>query len=361
VNEDCLKLTAYYGERHRVAGRFVADALLDVCERHALQGSVLLRGAEGFGLKHHLRTDRQLTLSEDLPLVTTAIDARDRIEGALPEIRALMTHGLLTLERARMLTGEIRTAALPVALGEEVKLTLVVGRQERRDGRPAYLAAVDVLHRHGLAGAIVLLGVDGTAHGVRRRARFFGANADVPMLVIGVGDAASIAAALPQLGAIPARPLVTLERVRVLKRDGRRLAQPRELPDGDGSGLALWQKLMVYAGEQSRAPGGHPLHATLVRRLRQSGARGATTLRGIWGYHGDHPPHGDRLLALRRHVPMVTVIVDAPERIRASLQIVDELTADTGLVTSEIVPALHSAASGASYGGLRLGDLGGTG
>ena len=56
------------------------------------------------------------------------------------------------------------------------------------------------LHRHGVAGATVLLGVDGTAHGERRRARFFGGNAGVPLMVISVGEEDALAAALPELG-----------------------------------------------------------------------------------------------------------------------------------------------------------------
>jgi PII-like signaling protein len=354
VNEDCLKLTAYYGERHRVHDRFLADALLDVCERHALHASVVLRGAEGFGLKHHLRTDRLQTLSEDLPIVTVAVDARTRIEAALPEIAPLMTHGLLTLERARMLTDQLDAVRLPGDLGDELKLTVFVGRQERCDGRPSYLAVVDLLHRHGVAGASVLLGVDGTAHGVRRRARFFARNADVPMMIISIGEAERTVALLPELGAMLARPLVTLERVRVCKRDGRFLAEPRHLAQNDESGLGLWLKLMVYAGEQARAPNGHQLHGTLIRRLRRTGARGATTIRGIWGYHGDHQPHGDRFFALRRHVPQITVIVDTPGRIRESFAVVDELTARTGLVTSETVPAFRSSGPDVDRGGLLL-------
>ena len=73
MNEDCLKLTTYFGERDRTNGRFLADALLDVYERHALQVSALFRGSAGFGLKHRLHTDRLLTLSEDLPIVSVAV------------------------------------------------------------------------------------------------------------------------------------------------------------------------------------------------------------------------------------------------------------------------------------------------
>ena len=77
---------------------------------------------------------------------------------------------------------------LPEELHEATKLTVYVGRQERVYRAPAFAAVCDLLHRRGIAGATVLLGVDGTAHGVRERARFFGRNADVPMMIIAVGE-----------------------------------------------------------------------------------------------------------------------------------------------------------------------------
>ena len=79
MNEDCLKLTIYYGERDRANGRLLADALVDVFARHELQTSLVMRGVLGFGATQHLRTDRLLTLSEDLPLVSVAVDTRARI------------------------------------------------------------------------------------------------------------------------------------------------------------------------------------------------------------------------------------------------------------------------------------------
>jgi PII-like signaling protein len=172
-------------------------------------------------------------------------------------------------------------------------------------------------------------------------------------MVIAVGDTRRIIEVLPELAAMLPRPLVTLERLRVCKRDGRKLAEPRHLPERDPSGLAMWQKLMVYTGEQAHYEG-RPLYHELIRELRQAGAAGATSLRGIWGYHGDHRPHGDSFWQLRRRVPVVTVIVDTPERIRRWFAIVDRLTSGTGLVTSEMVPAFHATAPEFESGGLRL-------
>jgi PII-like signaling protein len=158
--------------------------------------------------------------------------------------------------------------------------------------------------------------------GERRRARFFGGNGGVPLMAIAVGDGAAAARALEALDP----PVATLERIRVCRRDGVALAEP-EPRAGE------WHKLMLHSSD-------HAAHDALVRRLRGAGTAGATTLRGVWGFHGDHAPHGDRLLQARRGVPAVTVIVDTPEHVGESFRIVSRLTPERGLVTSETVPVI---------------------
>ena len=91
-------------------------------------------------------------------------------------------------------------------------------------------------------------------------------------MVVSVGEAAALAAALPEIAGLLERPLVTWERVRVCKRDGVTLDTP-EPAEGDA-----WQKIMVY--------GGHPLYrraralaarAPARRARRRCAASGATT------------------------------------------------------------------------------------
>lgn len=341
MNADCLKLSVYFGESDRSGRHLLSDVLLDRFERAEVQAAILMRAVEGFGGKQHLRTDRLLTLSEDLPLVAVAVDERARIEALLPAVSGLVAGGLITLERARLLRGAVAPVELPPELHEATKLTIYLGRDERFGNRPAYLEVVDHLRASGLAGATVLLGVDGMTHRRRQRARFFSRNAAVPLLVVSVGSGDAVNAALGRLGGVVSDPIATLERVRVCKRDGVLLAEPRHLPERDDAGLRVWQKLMVYAGEQARYRG-HPLYIQLIRRLREEGASGATALRGVWGFSGDHPPHGDRLFAVHRRVPLVTTLVDTPERARRWFRVVDEVTREVGLVTSELVPVALS-------------------
>ena len=353
--EDSLKLTSYFGERQRTADNgFAADALLDLYGQRGIATSILLRGVEGFGARQRLRTDRSLTLSDDLPLTAVAVDTRSRIEGLLESTSGLLRSGLVTLERARLLTGDMDVVAPIETPDDETKLTVYLGRQERVYRVPAFVAVCDLLHRRGIAGATALLGVDGTAHGKRQRAAFFSRNAGTPMMVIAVGSGTRIAHVLPELGGLLRQPLLTLERVRICKRDGELLCRPptagESLPPVDPTGLPLARKLMVYTSEAALHDG-QPIHRAIVRRLRAAGISGATTQRGMWGFHGDHPPHGDRLLQLGRHVPALTIVIDAPERIQTAFDIIDDLTAEHGLVTCETVPAIRPVGGGHALAG----------
>jgi PII-like signaling protein len=336
-----IKLTTYFSERDRVRGRFLADALFDVYERHRMHTSVLLRGVEGFGHRHRLQTDRLLTLSESLPAVSVAIDTCDRIGHALPDVLDTAAHGLISLERAKLLSGG--GLELPNAHGSGLKLTLYGGRSIRAEGRAGYVAAIDVLRRSGAAGASVLLAVDGTLHGERRRARFFARNAHVPLMLLSIGDAASLGRALPLLSGLLTDAVATVERVQICKSAGARLADPRAVAETDPSGLPILQKLMIHVEEQAKHEG-HPLHVALVRRLREAGAAGATVLRGVRGFYAGHEPFADGLLSLRRNVPVHVVVIDTPTAARQWWPIVDEVTSEAGLVTSELVPAAHAPA-----------------
>jgi PII-like signaling protein len=342
VDEDCLKLTTYLAERRRTGDSFVSDALLDLYTQHGVACGVLLRGIGGFGSGNYLRTDESLTLSEDPPVAVVAVDSRTKIEALLDPVLSTKQRGLVTLERARLLRDDIGSPELPDDLREAVKLTIYVGRKQRVNGTPAYIAICDLMHRRHLAGATVLLGVDGVTHGERQRANFFGRNADVPMMIVVVGYGERIARVLPEIGALLRRPMFTLERVRVCKRDGQLLERPHALPGADEHGLPMFQKLTIYTSEAARY-GGAPIHRAIAQRLfAAKTADGATVLRGVWGFHGDHRPHGDRLLSLTRRVPVMTIVVDTPANIAASFDVVDELTKHEGLVTSEMVPALVS-------------------
>ena len=297
MNDDCLKLTVYFGESDRVGDRLLSDALIDLFERHELHAAVLMRAVEGFGIKHELRTDRFLTLSEDLPLVAVAVDERQRIEAVLPAGDRAVGGGSITLERARLLHDGLDVVELPEELHEATKLTIYLGRDERVDGRPAFVAVVELPPPRGPR----------RRHRAARRRRDGAPPPAARALLLpqrgGAGDGRSASApatrsreALPGLDAMLERPdrdararprlqarRPSCRRAGAPSRAGRR--GPRHLAEADG--------LRGRAVAARRASALHPADPAPTR----GGASGATSLRGIWGFSGDHPPHGDRLFS----------------------------------------------------------------
>ncbi|MEC9322946.1 MAG: DUF190 domain-containing protein [Actinomycetota bacterium] len=339
IGQEILTLTAYFAERERHGGRSLAEELLDRYDQQSVATSVMLRGIASFGPAHVVRSDRSLSLSEDPPVTLTAVDSADRIIPLAEEVAGVVDRGVLTLERGRTLPDP--------ASSDDVRLSVYLGRRQRVAGAAGYLRVCEVFHRLGFLSAEVFLGVDGTVSGERRRARFFSRNADVPLIVVGVGTAAQAEAALTELRPHLADPLITLERIVVCKNAGPVMAEPGRVPGG-------YLKVTVRTDEDSRHDG-TPVHRALVSRLMQTDhANGATVLRSIWGYHGAQAPHGDQLFQLARHVPVSTVIVDTAESIAASYPVIDELTVTHGLVTCEIVPAMLALDHGRTQGGLLL-------
>jgi PII-like signaling protein len=341
-----LKLTCYSGERRRAGATLAGTTLLDLYATAEIAASIQLRGTQGSGLRQHLRSDRSLALSEDLPLLTVAVDAGPRIEAVLEQALAMTTPGLVTLEPVRLLDGDgSLTCVAPGLPGEEIKLTVHLGHDEQAYQIPAYEAICDLLYRRCIAGATAVLGVDGTVRGRRQRGRLLSRQAGAPMMVMAVGSRDQILGVLPDVSGLLRHPLLTLEPVRVCKRDGRFLGVPDRSPGTGEHGMARWQKLTVYTSEAARRDG-QPVHRVLARRLLSAGISGVSTLRGVWGFHGERAPHGDSALRLGHHVPAITIVIGTPGRIPAAFAIIDELTAERGLVTSEAVQVVRVPAAG---------------
>lgn len=101
------------------------------------------------------------------------------------------------------------------------------------------------------------------------------------------------------------------------------------------------KRLTVFVGESDRH--GHtPLATEIVQRAHRAGLAGATVLRGVEGYGASNHIHTTRLLSLSDDLPMVVVIVDAEERVRAFLPELDGLVGE-GLVILDDVEVVKYA------------------
>jgi PII-like signaling protein len=345
VDEDGIELAGYFRERYRTGSGPLGEALIGLHARRRTAASVLLRGTEGFGAGQP-PAGRPRPLTEDPPLTATAVDTRQNIEALLGEALRLAGPRLVTLEQVRLLSGEISPVWLGENPGVATRLTLYCGRQDRVYQVPAFEAACELLYRREIAGATVLAGVDGTCLGRRQRAQFLHHDADAPLVITAVGAGERIAMLLPELGGLFRHPLMTVAKVSLCKKDGELISRPHLEANRDAPAAAdmlALVKLTVYTSEAARHDG-QPVHRAILRRLRSAGLSGAASARGIWGFHGDHAPHGDHFPHLGHHVPVVTTVIDTPERISAAFDAIDPMTPERGLVTAETVLTFQPAA-----------------
>lgn len=68
-----------------------------------LAGATALRAPMGFGKSSRLHTSKLLRLSNDLPLVIEIVDSEEKIQAFLPELNKMISGGLVTLERVKVL------------------------------------------------------------------------------------------------------------------------------------------------------------------------------------------------------------------------------------------------------------------
>jgi hypothetical protein len=96
-------LRVFVGESDHHGRKPLYQAIVEMLREEGVAGATVLRGVEGFGAHSRLHTARILRLSEDLPVVIEAVDRAERIDAVLPKLDAMVTEGLVTLERVEII------------------------------------------------------------------------------------------------------------------------------------------------------------------------------------------------------------------------------------------------------------------
>ncbi len=95
-------LRLFIGERERNGHQPLYEAIVMKAREHGLAGATVLRGIVGYGHSSKLHTAKILRLSADLPLVIEIVDSEEHIQEFLPVLDAMMSSGLVTLEKVRV-------------------------------------------------------------------------------------------------------------------------------------------------------------------------------------------------------------------------------------------------------------------
>jgi len=96
----------FIGESDHWQRRPLYAALLELFRSRGLAGATVLKGVAGFGPDSIIHTAGILRMSSDLPLVIEVVDSEARLEAVLPDIDRMMSGGLVTMEKVRVIRYE---------------------------------------------------------------------------------------------------------------------------------------------------------------------------------------------------------------------------------------------------------------
>ena len=100
---EAVLLRIFIGESDRWEHKPLYEAIVIKARELHLAGATVLRGPMGFGKSSRLHTAKILRLSYDLPLVIEIVDEEAKIQEFLPVLDKMMTGGLVTLEKVRVI------------------------------------------------------------------------------------------------------------------------------------------------------------------------------------------------------------------------------------------------------------------
>jgi PII-like signaling protein len=103
IPEDEYLLRIFVGESDRYGRHPLYEAIVLKAREIGLAGATVVRGVMGFGKHSVLHTAKILRLSEDMPMVVEIADSLERIEDFLPTLDQMITDGLVTLEKIRVI------------------------------------------------------------------------------------------------------------------------------------------------------------------------------------------------------------------------------------------------------------------
>src|SRR5215475_5375767 len=98
-----ILVRVFIGESDKWHHRSLATALIERLRAEHFAGATVFHGVAGFGAHSVLHTSRILRLSEDLPVVVEIVDSQEHIDRLLPILDEMVTEGLVTLEKVRVL------------------------------------------------------------------------------------------------------------------------------------------------------------------------------------------------------------------------------------------------------------------
>lgn len=101
--EEGMLLRVFIGESDLYKSKALYEQIVLKARELNFAGATVIRGIMGFGADSRLHTAKLLRLSEDLPIVIEMVDTKENLDKILPFLDEVVTEGLITLEKVRVI------------------------------------------------------------------------------------------------------------------------------------------------------------------------------------------------------------------------------------------------------------------
>lgn len=103
LNGEQVLVRIFIGESDKWHHQPLHLALIERLRKEGFAGATVFHGSAGFGARSVLHTTHVLRLSEDLPVVIEIVDTEDQIERLTPILEEMVSEGLVTMEKVRVM------------------------------------------------------------------------------------------------------------------------------------------------------------------------------------------------------------------------------------------------------------------
>jgi CBS domain-containing protein len=237
-----LRVQIFCGESDQVDHRPRFQAILEFLRKEGAAGATVTRGIAGFGRNSLIHTAAILRLSLDLPVVITWVDAPERVERLLPQVRQLAGSGVITIDEVQIasygerrvgqmrfdlqvrdvMTRDVRSVSADAKVRRAVET--LVGQTFRAmpvvDGSGRLVGVVsngDLVERGGLEARIELLSVMDAWD----REQYLSRLPELPVSAVMTSDPVTVGPASTLADATRLLGSRHLKRLPVIDRDGR--------------------------------------------------------------------------------------------------------------------------------------------
>ncbi len=218
------KVAVYVMEGEHYHGAPLYSAILEYLFYRGISDATVSRGIAGFGADHKLHTMRLVDLADKMPVKVEFIESAEKVNEVLPKLAEMVGSGFFEVHDTtivRPITVKHTHAAEPPAIKREGKakmMRILIGEDDKWNGRPLHEALVESLRVNDIAGVTVYRGILG--YGANRRIHKDAAlslSHDAPILLSVVDTEEKLRAFIPVLDQMVKQGLMAMSDVEIIK------------------------------------------------------------------------------------------------------------------------------------------------